>query len=163
MQHTKQTDITKIVSDEIVNSSIDLGVDYSEIALDEFLDNGLLKDIPFVKSVVGFYNITNSIIDRHKAKKILTFFKEFHSKKIDLEKLDAFKLKFNQDKKYRDRVVEIIVLLNERFLQDEKSKILANLIIAHIEDKISWIDLKDISVVLDNIHPKGFAFLEKCR
>jgi hypothetical protein len=52
-------------------------------------------------------------------------------------------------------------LLNERFLQIEKSKILAKLIISHVEEKITWNDFTDLTVVLDNIHPKGFLFLEK--
>mgnify|MGYP000039925225 FL=1 len=72
------TDITKLVTNEISTKTLDLGIDYSELALDEFLKNGVLKEIPFVKSVVSFYNIGNSIINRHNTKKILTFFKEFH-------------------------------------------------------------------------------------
>ena len=78
------TDIIKIVWNEINSKTLDLGIDYSELALDEFLKDVVLKEIPFVKSVVSFYNIGNSIIDRHKTKKILTFFKEFHSSEITL-------------------------------------------------------------------------------
>jgi len=155
------TDITKIVCNEINTKSLDLGIDYSELALDAFLKDSVLKEIPFVKSVVSFYNIGHSVIARHKTKKILTFFKEFHSCEIELDKFEKFKNKFNGDADYQNQVVETILLLNERFLQIEKSKILAKLIISHIEEKISWNELTDLSVVLDNIHPKGFLFLEK--
>ena len=155
------TNITKIVSKEINTKTLELGIDYSELALDEFLKDGVLKEIPFVKSVVSFYNIGNSIIDRHKTKKILTFFKEFHSSEIKPEKLEKFKQKFDEDIDYQIQVVETITLLNERFLQIEKSKILAKLIISHVEEKISWDELTDLTVVLDNIHPKGFLFLDK--
>jgi hypothetical protein len=155
------TDITKIVSKEISCKTLDLGIDYSELALDEFLKDGVLKEIPFVKSVVSFYNIGHSIIDRHKTKKILTFFKEFHSSEIKPDKLGKFKQKFDEDIDYQNQVVETITLLNERFLQIEKSKILAKLIISHIEEKISWDELTDLTAVLDNIHPKGFLFLDK--
>lgn len=161
MENEQPTNITKIVSNELVTKSIDLGVDYSEIAFDAFLEDGVLKEIPIVKSVVAFYNIGNSVIDRHKTKKILTFFKEFHSQQINDEKLDAFKEKFNEDRNYRERVVDTIILLNERFLDTVKSKVLANLVIAHIEGNISWKELTDIAVVLDDIHPKGFDFLEQ--
>jgi len=158
---TNTTDITKLVSNEISAKTLDLGIDYSELALDEFLKDGVLKEIPFVKSVISFYNIGNSIIDRHKTKKILTFFREFHSSEIEPEKLGKFKQKFATDTDYQNQVVETITLLNERFLQIEKSKLLAKLIISHVEEKISWNELTDLTVILDNIHPKGFLFLDK--
>ncbi|MCK4665066.1 MAG: hypothetical protein KAT68_19515 [Bacteroidales bacterium] len=154
-------DINKIVSKEITDKTIDLTIDYSEIGLDSFIEDGILKEIPLVKSILSFYNIANSVIDRHKTQKILSFFKEFHSQSINKEKLNNFKNKFNEDVNFQNRVVELIILLNERFLHVEKSKILANLIIAHIEEHISWEKLLDITFVLDNIHPNGFDFLKK--
>ena len=161
MVEKESKDITKTVSSEILNKTIDLSIDYAELGMDDFLENGILKDIPFFKSALVFYNITNSIIDRHKVKKILSFFKEFHSKTIDETKLNSFKEKFKNDSKYQKKVVELIILSNERFLQIEKSKILANLIKAHIEESLTWKELQDISYVLDMIHPLGFDFLRK--
>lgn len=139
---------------------VDLSVD-SELGINALLQDSILKEIPLMKSVVSFYNIANSVIDRHKVIKTPAFFQEFHRKEINQDKLDAFKVKFSKDGNYQDKVVETIILLNERFLQTEKSKILANLIKAHIEENITWQELQDISFVLDAIHPKGFVFLEK--
>lgn len=161
MQNSGQNDITKIVSNEINDKSIDLSIDYSEIALDAFIEDGVLKEIPIIKSVVAFYNIGSSLIARHQTKKILTFFKEFHSRTIDANKLADFKIKFNQDVDYKNQVIETIILLNERFLQVDKSKILAKLLIAHIEEHLSWQEFTDLSVVLDIIQPKGLIFLSK--
>lgn len=154
-------DITKIVSKEIIEKTLDLTIDFAEIGLDQFITNDVLGEIPIIKSLVSFYNIGNSIIDRHNTKKILSFFQEFNSKIINEIKFNQFKHKFNTDQKYQNQVTETIILLNERFLQVEKSKILANLIIAHIEANLSWDELTDITIVLDNIHPKAFLFLEK--
>jgi len=154
-------DITQIVSKEITDKTLDLSIDFTEIALDQFISNSVLSEIPIIKSLVSFYNIKNSITHRHNTKKILSFFQEFNSKKINDIKFNQFKHKFKTDKKYQTQVTETIILLNERFLQVEKSKILANLIIAHIEDNLSWDELTDITIVLDNIQPKAFLFLEK--
>lgn len=109
-----------------------------------------------------FYRITSSIIDRHNVKKILTFLEEFHSNKINSLKLDLFKSKFDQDKKYRNDVLETILLLNERFIDVKTSQILANLFIAHIEEKISWEKFLEMSFMLNNLNPSGYVFLEKC-
>jgi len=153
--------ITQIISNEITEKTLDLSVDFTEIALDRFISNNILSEIPIIKSVLSFYNIGNSIINRHNSKKILCFFQEFNSKKIDDIKFNEFKHKIITDQKYQSQVIETIILLNERFLQVEKSKILANIIIAHIEGNLSWDELTDITIVLDFIQPKGFLFLEK--
>ena len=154
-------DITQIVSKEITDKTLDLSIDFTEIALDQFISNSVLSEIPIIKSLVSFYNIKNSITHRHNTKKILSFFQEFNSKKINDIKFNQFKHKFKTDEKYQTQVTETIILLNERFLQVEKSKILANLIIAYIEDNLSWDELTDITIVLDNVQPKAFLFLEK--
>ena len=160
MKKADLKDISTIVSDELTSKSIDLSVEYSEIALDEFLKEGLLKEIPIVKSVVTFYNIGNSVLARYNTKKIRTFFKEFHGSDINSESLLKFKSKFNSDSKYRTQVVETIILFNERFNQIEKSKILAKLILSHIEGHISWEELIALAIVLENIHPNGIIFLK---
>ncbi len=153
--------IIKPVENEILNPAVDLTIDYAEIGLDSFLDDDAISEIPIVKSIVGVVKIGMSIKERYDLKKLLTFFKEFQSGEVSDENRAIFKEKFNTNKKYRTDVVETIVLLNERFLDLKKSKILANLMNAHINQQLSWIELNDISIVLDSIHPKSFAFLKE--
>ena len=155
------TDINQIVSKEIIERTLDLGIDYSEIALDNLISNEILAEIPVIKTVTSFYNIKISIINRLNTNKILPFFQEFNSKKINDSKFNNFKHKFITDFDYQTQVCETITLLNERFLQVEKSKILANLIIAHIEDLLSWEELTEITSILEFVQPKAFSLLEE--
>ncbi|TKC08991.1 hypothetical protein [Pedobacter frigoris] len=161
VEDSDKIDINDIVKKEILNKSIDLTTDYTEIALDALLTDGILREVPMVKSLLSFYDVTRSVIDRHKINKILAFFKEFHSGSILEDKFEAFKIKFNQDKKYQRHVLETIILYNERFLHILKSRILANLLKAHIEQLISKDEFDDIAVVLDILHPKGIEELNK--
>lgn len=155
------TDITSIISKELISRSSDLGSDIAEFGLDQFMKEGFLKEIPFMNMVTAFYNIGNSMIQRHNVKKIITFFQEFNNGQIDDIKFNQFSHKFNSDNKYRNDVVETILLLNERFLQVEKSKILANLVLAHINEKLTWKEFSDITFILDGIHPKCFSILKE--
>ena len=125
------------------------------------MKNGIVKDIPFMGIITSFYNIRSSILARRNVTKIITFFQEFNSKEIDHTKYNQFRHKFNTDSKYRDEIVETILVLNERFLQIEKSKILANLVLAHINDDLTWAEFSDLSFILDNIHPKCFFLLKE--
>jgi hypothetical protein len=153
--------INGIIENEIFQKTIDITTDYSEIILDDFLREGLLKEIPVVKSLVAFYNITSSISQRNKVRNILVFFNELNKKNIHTDKLLDFKLKFQEEKKFREQVLETIILLNERFLQMQKARILANFTLALIEEKITWSEFEDLSIILDTIHPKAIAYLNK--
>lgn len=154
-----QLSVIKPVQNELLNPALDLTIDYAEIGLDTFLDNEILSEIPIVKSIVGGGKIVMTIKERHDLKKLLVFFKELQSGEVLEKNLNDFREKFDSNPKYRTKVLETIVLMNERFLDLKKSRVLANLMNAHFEKYLTWNELNDIVAVLDNIHPRGFEFL----
>lgn len=154
-------DIKSAISKELLTRSLDLGSEIMEVSLDQFMKEGILRDLPFMNIIKTFYNITSSVVAQHNVKKIISFFQEFNNGEIDDAKFNQFSYKFRTDNKYKNDVVETILLLNERFLQIEKSKILANLVLAHINDKLSWSEFVDITYILDGIHPKCFFILKE--
>jgi len=156
-----EKNLTDSIEKEIFNTTSELTQDYTELALDTLTNESLLSEIPIVKSLVAFYKITSSIVDRHNVKKILIFLEQFHSKSIDENKLKRFKDKFNENSKHRNHVLETILLLNEKFIDTEKSKILANLFSAHIEENLTWEEFFKMSFILTNLNPAAYLFLEK--
>ena len=153
--------IHNAVTKEIRDRSLDLANDLIETGLDQIMDEGVLKDLPFINTIKGFYNIANSIVARHSVKKIITFFQTFNAGVIDPVKFNQFLHKFNTDNDYRIEVVDTILLLNERFLKVEKSKILANLVLAHVNGNLTWDEFSDIGHILDGIHPRCFFILKE--
>ncbi|WP_291152294.1 hypothetical protein [Flavobacterium sp. UBA7680] len=151
--------ITDSFEKEIFNKTFDLSVNYSEIALDLISTSEIIKEIPWVKTLASFYNISSSINARYNMKKNLVFLQEFHSHKIDEEKLRDFKEKLYQDNKYRNEIIEITLVLIEKFIDIEKAKILANLLKAHIEADLTWEDYRKISFALNHLNPSGYIFL----
>ncbi|MGJ8666998.1 MAG: hypothetical protein ACSHW7_11560 [Patiriisocius sp.] len=157
----REENLTDSIEKEIFNTTSELTQEYTELALDTLTYESLLSEIPIVRSLVSFYKITSSIVDRHNVKKILIFLEEFHSKSIDENKLKKFKEKFSDNTKHRNHVLETILLLNEKFIDTEKSKILANLFSAHIEDNLTWEEFFKLSFMLSNLNPAGYRFLER--
>ncbi len=153
--------LTDTIEKEIFTSTSDLSMDYAELALDTLTKESLLSEVPVVKSLIAFYKVTSSIIDRHNVKKILMFLEQFHANKINDKKLNEFKERFDQNPKHRTRVLETILLLNEKFIDEEKSKILANLFSAHIEEKLTWEEFLKLSFILSNLNPWSYKFLER--
>lgn len=152
--------IEKAVGNGLKAPAFDLVVDYAELGLDAFLDNDAIKEIPIVKSVVGLIKGGIAIREIFLAKKLLTFLKEFHSGKLKQEKKAIFLQKFHNDKKYRESVVEQIMILNDRFISIEKSKVLANLFLAHVNDKFDWEGFCQLSECLNDLHTRAFKVLD---
>lgn len=49
----EERNIEKVVETGLIQPTFELMVDYSEMTLDTFLDNEIIKDIPVVKTIVG--------------------------------------------------------------------------------------------------------------
>ena len=146
---------------EIFNKSLDLSTDYAEVSLDLIFEDGLLKELPIVKTLFTFYNITSSIIAQHNVKKILVFLQEFHSHRIEDDKIKKFKKQFNKDLNYRNEVLETVLIYIERFTDVKKSKILANLFIAYINENLSWKDFQKMTFILNTLNPSSFDIMVK--
>ncbi|MDE1944537.1 MAG: hypothetical protein KGH97_03555, partial [Patescibacteria group bacterium] len=68
---------------EIIEPNLDLAIDYSEIGLDEFFDNGLLKEIPIVRSLAAIVRTGIAIRERFFIKKFVVFLRELHQGSVD--------------------------------------------------------------------------------
>ncbi|WP_421763443.1 hypothetical protein [Ekhidna sp.] len=147
--------------DEFGKQLIDPGSTLIEMGIDSFIDNEIIKEIPFVNILVGFSKAGISIRDWYNAKKLLVFIKEFNSGEIDDKKLEKFKEKFESNTSFRTKVVEQVMIFNDRFITEEKSRISANLFKAYIEESISWEDFINLNVSLDALHPGSFNYLHQ--
>jgi len=145
---------------ELFNPSIDLTIDYSELFLDDFLDNEVVNKIPIIKTFVGVIKTGVVINQLWFAKKLLTFISEFNKGSIDSKKLVDFKNRFDKDEKYRKKLVEIIMVINDKFLEIEKSKISAQLFKSYVEEKIDYEEFVSLNISLDRIHPESYKFLQ---
>ncbi len=151
--------IEKSIQEGLVKPGFDLSVDYAEIALDEFLDNDVVRNIPIVKSIVGVVRGGMAVRELFLAKKILTFLKVFHTGKLDKQKKKQFLNKFNSDNRYKESVIEQVTILNDRFISVKKSEVLSNLLLAHINGKFDWEAFCQLGECLDDLHTRAFEVL----
>jgi hypothetical protein len=146
--------------DEIFNPTFDLATDYSEIYIDDLIENETLKEIPLVKSIVGVIRAGISINQFWFAKKLLTFIQEFNLGQIDEEKKSKFKKRFNEDTKYRKKTTEQIMIFVDRFTEINKAKISALLLKAYIEERLTYKEFVSINICLENLHPESYNFFK---
>jgi hypothetical protein len=159
LPETNNGSLSKQFTDEILNPSVDLAVDYSEMYIDDLIDNPALKEVPIVKSIVGVIKGGIAVNQFFFAKKLLTFIKEFNSGTIDPKKKEKFKERILTDDKFRKKVSENIMVFVDRFIEVNKAKISANLFKAYVEEKITYDQFISINISLEKLHPDAYRFL----
>jgi len=156
----KDREIETIISENLDKPAFELGQEYGEIALDSFVDNDVLREIPIVKTVVGIGKGLVAVKNIYFAKKLLAFLEKFHTGNLPEDKLDDFKFKLNDDETYRQKVVEHVVVYNERFVSIKKSEVLANLFLAHLNGKFDWQGFEELSEIVDSVQIRAFEVLK---
>lgn len=152
--------LIRAVEREFQETALDLTFDYTEIAFDALIETDAISEIPIVKTMLGVYKLGNLIREKHFIKKILSFFQEYHSGQIDSEEVEAFNKRFKTDEKYKQKVIEHVVILVDRIIEIKKSRILAHLLLAHTQGFIDWKHYTQLSFSLERLHPQGLEVLK---
>ena len=121
---------------------------FAEIAIDGVMDDGVLKDLPLVGSIIGVLKFRNSINKYISAKKIYKFLFELHNipQEKRIRKIDEI----NNSKKYQSSVGEMIFELLEKIESDGKPEIIGKMFSAVIEEKINFIDYLKCAHIVKN-------------
>lgn len=140
---------------EILLTAADLG----EVALDSFLDSGIVKDIPLLNTVISLFKIGHSVGDAFYIKKLATFINAVNQKTIETQKVDKYKKSIYDNPKKFKKDIEVILVLINRFIDCEKATHLAKLYIAYLEDKTDWKDFVKYSQVIDQLFNEDLEVL----
>ncbi|KOR90358.1 hypothetical protein [Paenibacillus solani] len=151
--------INDAVSNELINTALDLTVDYSEIAFDSLLSDDLIREIPIVKSIVALGRFGISIKQLHFTKKVLCFLKEFHSRS-STNNIVKFKNKLNTDQKFKDKVTERIILIIDRLRTEQRAILLTKLLMGYIHEEYNWETFCYFSECLDSMQLIDIAVLD---
>ena len=103
----KQSDISKLTPDLL------------EIGLDEILEDGIIKEIPVVKTIQAFYKTVITISDKILIKKIVLFLNRLND--VSKEIIDDFVTKLDKEPKFKKEIGEKLLLILEKSDDYEKS------------------------------------------
>lgn len=139
----------------------EVGLDLSEVVLDSILNDGILKDIPFVRTFVGIGKFVFRIYDRIFLKKVVKFLIELSN--ISTEEKEEFLGKLKDEKKERE-LGESLILYLDRHENFKKPELLAKVFKAYIQHHLTYeqfhllaasIDkalVQDIEILVDLVH-----------
>lgn len=133
------------LSDEITGSV----AEFAELGLDSILEDGLLKDIPLVSTVVSLFKIGKSIHERHCISKLAVFLNEINKGIADEEKRQEYRQKIREDEKTRNKELEYVLVLIDRYISYDKPQMLAKLYLAYLDGVIVWEEFSMYAEVID--------------
>jgi hypothetical protein len=162
MDKKQRADLGESLVESIGNSEIsDITTEAWDLAIDTFLEDGVLKDIPVIGWAVKALKARQSVRDALFLKKIVMFL--IAASEISAEEKENFTIKINQDKNYRQKVGENLLLLIDRHERIEKSLLLGRLFAAHIKNELSHEQFMRLSTALDRSVIEDLEVLNKRR
>lgn len=132
--------------------------DLAEVALDHVLDDGIVKDIPVIRSLYSIYKTTISLRDRALIKKLLIFLSSLKS--LLPEKKQKFKERINKDDKFKQKVGEHLLLILERLDDMGKPFLVANAFHAFLEELIDYETFQRLASAIDRSFFLDLKYLE---
>lgn len=126
-----------------------VSVGLAEVVLDSLYDDGLIKDIPIIGSVVGALKVAHSIKERIFLKKIIYFISEI--KNIPPGQRKQMVERVNESGEFRTKVGEKLLFIIDRCDDHEKSQIIAKIFTAFIFQAISYKEFLRASSIVDRI------------
>jgi hypothetical protein len=121
--------------------------DWGEIAIDQFIGSGLLKDIPLLGSLVNLYKSGQNVRDYLLQKKVEEFLDSHPS--ITLEEAEAFNDEMDSDPKFKARVAEQLTLSLDRLDDIEKSGLLSKAFSKFVKGDIEFDNFKRIARAIE--------------
>lgn len=119
----------------ICSDSLELISNIAEVGLDEILQNEFLKDIPVISSLVSIYKIGNNIHYAHLLKKYACFLDEFNRDSFENGSWNKYKQYFEESNRKRD--IEYLLILLERYIEEDKARRLAKIYEAYLIKKLA--------------------------
>ena len=124
-----------------------LTIGLSEVFLDKLIDDGIVRDIPIIGTVVGLGKATLGIKERLFLKKIIYFMSEL--KNIPSYKRKKMVDKIDSSGKFRTKVGDKLLFIIDSCEDHEKAQIVARLFSAFLTENLSYQEFLRSSCIVE--------------
>lgn len=142
-------------------SLVDIGVDFFELGIDSILQDGLLKDIPIVGTIVGVGKFAQNVHDRNLLRQSLVFINEFNNGQIAPEKIAKHRIKLQQNPHFREEEIGRVLILLNKNMDMIKSLYEAKFYAAYVDEQISWTEFCELCDITDRLFISDISSLRE--
>ncbi len=138
-----------------------INIDLAEVTIDSIMNDGLLKEIPIVSSIVGFAKFGIKTLDYILLKKILKFLTQLNSTTI--EERQKFIRDVETNETYNKKVGLALILILDKLEDLEKPEILGKLLAASIKGIIDYQTFLRLSYLIQKLFIPDLEYVRKIR
>ena len=143
------------------SSDIDFSIDLLELGVDSVMNDGILREIPIVSTLVGASKLIIKIREYNFLKQTFTFIEAVRSGSISPEELKRYHERLETNpKRVKEELSRVLVFL-DRFTDEKKSRLLALIYLALVREQVSWDDFFELSEIVDRLFSSDIQLLEK--
>lgn len=145
--------LSQSFGDSLNDEAIGCLSDIAEVGLDSILEDGVIKDIPFISTAISLYRIGHSVHDRHNLKKLAVFLDRINQGIQDDELRKKYVKKFQENPKFHNQQLEFVLVLVDRYVGYDKPKMLAKLYLSYLNEDITWNEFSIYAEIIDRFLP----------
>lgn len=132
-----------------------------DTAVDLLKDEECAKSIPFVSIVMAAYHIGKTIRERHHLEKLTEFIQEIAAGTVVDKKRNKYLTTWHADKKTREKELEYLIVIIDRYLHKDMARMLARIYLAYLEKNLSWQEVISYTAVIDRLLPGDYEALKR--
>lgn len=153
MKEIPLSEISNSLEEAITQSDLkDVSIDLAELSIDNLLDDGIIKDIPFLRTLVGISQTASNIQNRLFLKKILAFLSEINQ--IPQKERELMIAKIDSSDEYKIKVGEKILYIVDKADDHQITRILGVLFSAFIKGKITYDEFTQSTTIINGVFIK---------
>lgn len=149
------------LSESLNDDVTSLVSDIAEIGIDSVMKEGILKEIPFLSTVVGVYNIGKTIKELHEIKKIEQFILSINKGIVDDNERNAHIARLKENPKQRSKELEYVIILLDRLVEFNHVELLSKIYLAYLNEKITMVEFQQYSELIERFLPGDVDTLSK--
>ena len=157
-----EDNLSQALSNSISEETQSVAAELMEAGLDSVMDDGLLKEVPILSVAVSLYKIGHSIKERYYLRKLAAFINALNKNVYNEEERNNYKRKISDNPKQRDKELEYILILIDRYIHSDKADKLAKLYLVYLDGKITWSMFSKYAEILDRLLPGDYEEMHTC-
>ena len=134
----------------LTDNSVELGGEITELTIDQFIDNDLLKEIPFFSIFYKSLKTVQGLREALFAMKVYKFITEFG--RIKQKEKEKLLNKITSDKREKIKVGQTLIMILEKIDDLDKMQIIANLFAAYIKLEITKSEFIQLCSIVQNAY-----------
>lgn len=151
------------MSQSITTECSELFSPIAELTLDSVLEDGFLKDIPLISSVISIYRIGTSLRERYGIVKLAHFVDALNRGLHDEQQRKKYIKDFQSNQKTRNKELTYLLVVLDKYINLEKPRMLAKIYLSYLNSAITWIDVMKYSEVIERLLPGDVELLAEGR